>query len=160
MSSLTDKNQKVRIIPYMRKYASDFARLNYEWLTEFFEPEKHDREMLDHPQEYIINNGGEILFAQVVNEIAGTVALIEDGKAFELAKMSVSKRFRGQKIGNLLMTAAIAYSRQKNKEQLWLDSNTKLKPALHLYSKYGFKETSAPSCTPYSRCNIRMKLIL
>jgi ribosomal protein S18 acetylase RimI-like enzyme len=45
-------------------------------------------------------------------------------------------------------------------EILFLDSNTKLTPAISLYRKVGFKEIPVPEDTPYDRCNIRMQIKL
>lgn len=161
MNALSNTDLAVQILCYEDQYAQDFARLNYEWLEEFFVIEKHDREQLDHPKTEIINKGGEILFAKLDQSIVGTVALIPDGNGiFELAKMAVTSSLRGQKIGNKLMQAAISYSERNAIQQIFLESNTKLDPAIHLYRKYGFKEVPSTGCSAYARCNIRMVLDL
>lgn len=151
----------VRILEYDAKYAADFAQLNYEWLNQYFEVEPHDREMLDAPEEYIISKGGQIFFAAVGTEIVGTVALIvESPDTYELAKMGVTNKYRGLKIGKKLIQHAIDYSRQQNKKSIVLESNTKLTPALNLYIQTGFKAAPLNECSPYARCNIRMELKL
>ncbi len=54
---------EVNIVPYKRKYKSDFAKLNYEWLEKYFNTEKgeaEDKRLLNNPEREIIKKGGEI----------------------------------------------------------------------------------------------------
>ncbi len=160
LSCLKDGGE-VEIIKFKDKYADDFARLNYEWIDEFFEIEKHDREQLNNPKDHIIETGGQIFYAKINDEIVGTVALIKtDNNTFELAKMAVTSKYRGYKVGDKLMAACIEYAEEKGSKQLYLESNTKLIPALRLYQKFGFKKAPLDSNTPFKRTNIRMKLHL
>ncbi|HMG07880.1 MAG TPA: GNAT family N-acetyltransferase, partial [Mucilaginibacter sp.] len=113
-----------------------------------------------HPEEHILADGGEILFAQINNDIAATCALIKTGQTdYELAKMAVSPRYQGRKIGNSLLEAAIAKTKELGGTRLWLGSNRGLTPALSLYRKYGFKEFKVDA-TPYARADIHMELDL
>ncbi|RED96605.1 GNAT family N-acetyltransferase [Marinoscillum furvescens] len=161
MNALSKTDLAVQILPFEERYASDFARLNYEWLNQYFEVEPHDREMLDAPKAYIIERGGHIFFARYGEEIVGTVALIvEDEASFELAKMGVDTRYRGLSIGKKLIEHTIAFARTTDKSKLVLESNTKLAPALNLYIKSGFKVITPNENSPYTRCNIRMELSL
>ncbi|RYY25293.1 MAG: MarR family transcriptional regulator, partial [Chitinophagaceae bacterium] len=49
--------------------------------------------------------------------------------------------------------------RELGARKVYLESNTKLEPAINLYYKLGFKKIAgAPS--PYERCNIQMELEL
>src|SRR5690606_5424235 len=90
------RQKEVEVIEFKEEYAKDFADLNYEWIEDLFMIEDHDREILDHPVEYIINKGGQIFLALVEGQAVGTVALIPVGKdSFELAKMAVSSKYRG-----------------------------------------------------------------
>lgn len=160
MNVTSNANLTVEIIEYDDRFAADFARLNYEWLEAYFEVEAHDREMLDAPSEYIIKPGGSIFFARVNEEIAGTFALIrEDAETFELAKMGVTAKYQGLKIGKKLIQHAIDFGRKAGMKRLVLESNTKLIPAINLYISSGFKAVPL-SCSPYARCNIRMELKL
>ena len=74
--------------------------------------------------------------------------------------MAVTEDFKGLRIGQKLMYAAIDYSRRVGKKRIILDSNTKLAPAITLYKKVGFSEIPYDPNTPYQRCNIRMELML
>ncbi len=151
----------MKIIEFESRYAKDFARLNYEWIEEYFSVEAHDREMLDAPEEYIINRGGQIFFAEIDDKIVGTVALIAVGDdSFELAKMAVDKNYRGFRIGEALMSACVEFSAKKGIKKIFLLSHTKLVPAINLYRKFGFEEIPLDSDIPYQRPDIQMELRL
>ena len=141
--------------------AKDFARINYEWISQYFEIEELDRQYLDHPKREIIDHGGEIFFALVDNEVVGTVAMLPvDNKIFELSKMGVSAKYKGHKIGKKLMIEAIKFAREHKAEKIYLESNTSLTPAIHLYRSVGFREVKHNVDTPYARCDIKMELEL
>ena len=151
----------IQIIEFESQYSKDFARLNYEWIEEYFAVEPYDREMLDNPNEFIIGCGRRIIFALSGEEVVGTVALIKtDDDSFELATMAVTEKCRGLKIGNKLMRVCIEYSKKVGKTRLFLLSNTKLTSALNLYKKNGFQEIPLDPQTPYQRTDIQMELLL
>lgn len=153
--------KEVEIIEFNENFKSDFARLNYEWIEELFAIEPHDREILDNPVEYIINNGGQIFFAILENKAVGTVALINfDEDSFELAKMGVSPELQGHKIGHKLMEACLNYAKNSTKNKVFLLSNRKLVPALSLYKKFGFVEVPLDPENQYERTDIQMELLL
>ncbi|WP_342647085.1 bifunctional helix-turn-helix transcriptional regulator/GNAT family N-acetyltransferase [Mucilaginibacter sp. CSA2-8R] len=154
------ESRDVEIVDYQPKYKQAFKDLNEEWITTHFKMEESDYKALDHPEEYILNKGGYILMALYHDEPVGTCALIKmENHTFELAKMAVSPKAKGKGIGLLLGNAAINTARQAGAKQLYLESNTVLKPAINLYHKLGFtKIIGVPS--PYERCNIQMSLKL
>ena len=78
---------------------------------------------------------------------------------YELAKMGVHPEFHGQGIGYLLGKAVIEKARSLGATTLYLESNTKLTPALNLYRKLGFQEVQAHE-SPYERSNIQMVLTM
>jgi putative acetyltransferase len=151
--------QELELSGYQKKYANDFKRLNLEWIEKYFVVEEHDLEQLSHPEEHIINGGGEILFALYNDDVAGVCALIKTGDdEFELAKMAVSPNFQGLQIGYKLGLHSIKIAKQMGAKRVWLESNRKLTPALNLYRKLGFKEIPL-TFTPYARADIRMELM-
>ena len=153
-------NSPVKVITYEPQYARHFKNLNIEWINTYFTVEEHDLEQLNHPEDHILADGGEIFFAQINDDIAGTCALVKTGSAeYELAKMAVSPKYQGRKIGNALMDAVIAKTKELGGTHLWLGSNRVLVPAISLYKKYGFTEFNVAT-TPYQRANIHMELIL
>ncbi len=154
------EGDKVSIIDYTPEHKHDFKRLNEEWITQYFKMEESDHKALDHPEEYIIKNGGHIFIALYDGEAVGACALIKmDDKKFELAKMAVSPKAQGKSIGMLLGVASIEKAKELGAETVFLESNTKLKPAISLYRKLGFEKITGPP-SPYERANIQMELKL
>ena len=152
----------VSIVEFDPMYATKFADLNYQWIAETYGIEQHDHDILDHPQEAVIDVGGQIFFALTHGEVAGTVAMIPyEDDAFELTKMAVDPAFRGQGIGDHLMNACIELARgSSDRKRITLESNTKQVAAIRLYRKFGFEETPLDPNSQYVRANIRMELIV
>jgi DNA-binding MarR family transcriptional regulator/GNAT superfamily N-acetyltransferase len=152
---------EVRLLDYSPMYQADFKRLNVEWIERYFRLEEADLKALDHPDEYIIQRGGYILLAEYQGQVVGTCALLYmDANTYELAKMAVSPTAHGLGIGEQLGRAAIAKAKTLGATSLYLESNTKLTPAINLYHKLGFQKTVAGAPSPYERCNIQMELSL
>jgi GNAT superfamily N-acetyltransferase len=155
-------NEQVEIATYNPKYKKSFKDLNIEWISNYFVVEPNDVKALDHAEDYIINKGGEIFAAILNDEVLGVCALIKsDGKDYdyELAKMAVSPKAQGKGIGLLLAESAIKWAKEKGAAKIYLESNTKLKPAIKLYEKLGFKEITGLS-SAYDRVDIQMMLTL
>ena len=156
---MKNKDQ-VEITTYNPKYQKSFKDLNIEWISTYFVVEPNDVKALDHAEEYIINKGGEIFSAILNDEVLGVCALIKsDGKEYdyELAKMAVSPKAQGKGVGLLLAESAIKWATKKGASKIYLESNTKLKPAIKLYEKLGFKEITGISSS-YDRVDIQMIL--
>ena len=152
----------VSIVPYRAEYREAFAALNKEWISTYFKMEDADYRILDHPEEYILGNGGSIMVALYNDEPVGVCALVkmnDPNYDFELAKMAVSPKMQGKNIGWLLGQAIVAKARALGASIVYLESNTILKPAINLYHKLGFQKISGHH-TPYERCNIQMALHL
>jgi ribosomal protein S18 acetylase RimI-like enzyme len=150
----------IEIIEYSEQYNDAFAALNKAWLRKYFTVEPIDEKIFANPAEYIVDNGGYIFFVKSNNVIAGTFALmkIKDG-VFELSKMAVDEKFQGQKIGNKMLAFSLEKAKELGASKVILYSNTALHPAIHLYSKFGFKEVPLGS-VDYKRANIKMEIEL
>src|SRR4051812_29208848 len=146
------------IIEYSGRYNEDFAALNKAWLQKYFTVEPVDEKIFANPEEYIIGNGGYIFFAKSDDAIAGTFALIkiEDG-VFELSKMAVDEKFQGQKIGSKMIEFSLEKAKELGARKVILYSNKALKPAIHLYNKFGFKEVPLGT-VEYTRADIKMEI--
>lgn len=156
------ESKYVEIVEYEHQYQSAFRSLNEEWISTFFEMEEADYKALDHPEEYILNNGGKIYVALYNGEPLGVCALIKMDELsydFELAKMAVSPKVQGKNIGWLLGQAVINAAKDLGASKIYLESNTILEPAVNLYYKLGFRKIAGHP-TPYKRCNIQMELSL
>ena len=115
------------------------------------------------PGGYIIAPGGEILFAceKATGLALGTCALIKRGdNVVELAKMGVFKSGRGHGLGKLLLSAAIEKARAMGFNKIYLETNSKLAPALGLYRHLGFVQMAFPWASDYSRADVYMELDL
>jgi N-acetylglutamate synthase-like GNAT family acetyltransferase len=125
--------------------------------------EEHDLIQLIHPEENILQTGGQIIMALADEKRIGCCALIfvKPG-VYEVAKMAVSERYRGFGIGRKLLEYTIAQAKMLGAHTLELASNTKLANAVHLYESLGFRhlppEKVEPS--PYARANVFMELHL
>jgi DNA-binding MarR family transcriptional regulator/GNAT superfamily N-acetyltransferase len=149
---------EVEIHPYRPAWAPHFERINVEWLERWFVVEPVDREVLSQPGKYVIDRGGTILFATLDGEVIGTAALLhEHDGIYELSKMAVETGFRGLGAGRKLLDAAIAEFRRLGGKTLFLESNSRLKPALTLYESAGFVHEPAPRPgSHYARADVYM----
>jgi GNAT superfamily N-acetyltransferase len=151
---------QVQILPYSPAYNSAFKAINQAWVESLFSLEPFDIEQFERPEETIIKTGGTIIFAKLGDEILGTVALYKSGDdTFEMIKMGVDPKAQGKGIGMLLGRSIIAKAREMGGKKLVLYSNTKLKAALHIYEKLGFRSV-VPEEGKYCRCDIKMEMDL
>ncbi len=151
---------EVRVIDFRPEHGQAFRDLNLAWIRQHWEPEAADFKALDHPDEYILEPGGQILLAERDGDILGTVALLKmpDG-GVELAKMTVAETARGLGIGKLLIQAAVERARQLGAHRVFLESNSVLEPAIAMYEANGFSYIEGVA-SPYARCNVQMELKL
>ena len=87
---------------------------------------------------------GRLLLVEVDGEIAGTISLRKIREdAGEIKRMYVKPKFRGKKLGNLLIEEVIKISQRNEFSKLYLDTAHFMSSAISLYKKYGFKETTS-----------------
>lgn len=155
-------SNKISIVNYEEKYQHAFRELNVEWISKYFRMEEADFKALDNPNSYILDKGGHILVALLGEEPVGVCALIkmkDELYDFELAKMAVAPKAQGMKIGWMIGIAILEKARSVGAKCIFLESNTKLSPAISMYYKLGFtKVEGRPS--PYERADIQMQYIL
>lgn len=156
------ESKDVQIIPYQDQYRAHFKSLNEEWISTYFSMEEADYIALDNPQTHILDKGGKIFIALYQNEPVGVCAFIKMDDPvydYELAKMAVSPKAQGKGIGKQLGEAVIKAANEMGASRIYLESNTRLTPAINLYHKLGFQKVVGRP-TPYQRCNIQMELTL
>jgi ribosomal protein S18 acetylase RimI-like enzyme len=149
----------IRIVDFDPRWRADFARLNIQWLEQYFVVEPIDREVLSDPDTHILAEGGHVLFAiDEDDRVVGTVALKHEGDGvYELTKMAVDPSVRGRGIGRLLMEGALRTYRAVEGRELFLESNSSLAPALNLYESVGFRHHPAPRPgSHYARADVYM----
>lgn len=163
--SPSDKPSQVEVVTYREPLREPFARLNRQWIEQYFRLEPADLESFADPHGAFVAPGGEVLFALVDGEALGTCALRKESEdTYELCKMAVAPEARGRGLGDVLLRAAIEAARERGARRVYLVSNTRLGPALALYRKHGFVTTrSGPEVSQeagYARADIEMVLTL
>jgi putative acetyltransferase len=142
--------------------ATAFRTINEEWISRLFTLTDEDRKVLSDPLGQIVDPGGDVLLAHAGDgEAVGCVALLPHGDGiFELAKMGVTPRAQGAGIGRRLVGAAVARAAELGGRWVFLGTNSRLAPALHLYEAAGFRRIARdelPVADYYARADILMK---
>jgi ribosomal protein S18 acetylase RimI-like enzyme len=150
----------VTIIPFSVELTEPIKTLNIEWLKKYFKIEPKDERVLSNPKEEIIDKGGMIFYAKYNGEIVGTISLIKMTVGiFELSKMAVTDGAQGLGIGTKLLQHCIEVAEESAIQKIVLYSNRRLKSAIHLYEKFGFKEVLLEDGV-YERADIKMEKII
>jgi putative acetyltransferase len=142
------------------QHCDDFIRLNEQWIQEHFAIEEADRQLAADPWQ-IVRGGGHWISLVIAGRVVGVCALVkEDDRRYQLARMAVEPSEQGKGYGSLLITAAIQRAQADGAMSISLLSNTKLRPAISLYQKHGFRTLCEGPHPVYARCNIVMELSL
>jgi len=146
------------VVTYREEWRGEFERLNREWIETWFVLEEADLAIFRDPVATIIRPGGQIFFVLEGDQVLGTCAVIPHRpEQHEIAKMAVAAGARGRGYGDLLMEAALEFSRQAGARRMIIVSNTKLAPAIRLYEKHSFRRVSLDPHEQYARADIRME---
>lgn len=130
----------MKIVEYDRKYLKDFVELNTAWVERYFVMEQADREVLEHVEE-LLKNGSMVYFAIEEEKVLATCMAMPMGDdVWEICKLAASGQYTGTGAGSKVFKACMDYALEKGAKKLMLISNRKLKPALHIYEKFGFRE--------------------
>ena len=145
--------------------ARAFREINEDWISRMFTLTGSDRTLLADPVTRIVEPGGSVLIARDGSGRAvGCVAVIAYGEGvFELAKMGVRPDAQGGGIGRRLVEAAIRRAAELGGRRLFLGTNGRLAPAVHLYEQAGFRRITReqlPVADYYARADILMELQL
>lgn len=148
----------MKIVSYEPKYKQAFIDLNIAWIEAFFVPEAADYEVLDHVEEQL-QRGGMIYFAVEGEAVLATCMAhpLEDD-VWEICKLAASGQYTGTGAGSAVFKACMEYAVAHGAKKLRLISNRRLKPALHIYEKFGFLEVPLRKETwGYERADIEME---
>ena len=150
-----------------------FRALNEQWIAKYFRIEDKDRETLNDPMGKILEPGGHIFLACLGEKPVGTCALIamepivyEIARiipgVYEVAKMAVDETHRGAGIGRAILEYAISEAARLGAHRLYLETNSNLTNAIHLYESVGFRHLDPARIkpSPYSRANVFMEKFL
>jgi putative acetyltransferase len=149
--------------PFQAGDETAFRELNEAWIQLFFSIEAKDREVLGDPVEHILRPGGDIVMAILGDRTIGCCALLAMGDgSFEIGKMAVSEESRGFGVGRKLLARVVERAREIGAKRLYLETNTKLPNAIHLYEAQGFTHLPAERVrrSPYTRSNVYMEMFL
>ena len=83
------------------------------------------------------------IWNEVVDEgtaLATCMAKPMEGSTWELCKLGSNKNRKHSGSGSMVFEAAMNWAIRHGAGRLFLISNSKLSPALHIYEKYGFTE--------------------
>lgn len=146
------------IEPYDARWKQAFYDLNIWWLEKYFDVEPIDEVVLSDPEGALLDQGGEIFFAVLDGKAVGTVAMkCQNAGVFELTKLGVDPDAQQAGMGRALCLKVIERFGARGGKTLFLETNTKLEPAIALYWKLGFVQKPFPEDSPYARSNYYME---
>lgn len=148
----------ITIVDFKPDHQPYFERLNRNWIEKYFTMEEMDNYILQHPGDAIIKQGGAILIALHEGNVVGCVALRKTGdKVFEFTKMAVDETYRRKGIAEKLSYASFKKATELGAKEVFLFSNSILKPAIALYEKLGFTHVPLGD-VKYKRSNVKMSI--
>ena len=131
----------MEIVEYNAKYKDDFIQFNKDWILDNFGVlEKEDIETFDTIDEELAK-GGMIYFA--VEDGAALAACMTkpmENDTWEICKLCSNKNRPHKGCGTAVFYAAMQWAVDHGAKRLFILSNSKLKAAIHIYEKCGFKE--------------------
>jgi len=89
---------------------------------------------------YAYPEGGIILCRDEENDIGCVAIRKQEGEIAELKRMYLKPRFQGMGFGRELMEQAIGLAKELGYRKIRLDTLDTMRPAIHLYKSYGFRE--------------------
>lgn len=152
-------SMKFKIIKWEDRFAKAYIDLSIEWLEKYVSVEPGDLEIIEHPYEAVLNNGGMIWFALLDNTPIGTVTMIKSNDSYEVAKLDVTEKYKKLGIGERLMKVAIEFARENSTKKIYLFTNHNLIPAINLYKKCGFVQIPLID-NKYIESDMKMELYL
>lgn len=130
----------MEIIEYQENYKKDFIALNIDWIRRYFVPEQADYDVLDNVDK-LLQKGSMIYFAVENGAVLATcMATPLQDTVWEIQKLAATGQYTGKGAGSAVFRACMDYAIAHGAQKLTLISNRRLKPALHIYKKFGFQE--------------------
>ena len=151
--------KELQLRKYEDKYHKQFKDISLDWLNKYDLYEKADADLLDNPNKYL-EKGSSIFLAHFNDKVVGTISLIPiDKYNYEILKLGVVDGYKGLGIGAKLMQVCIAICIEKKVKTITLESSSRLKSALKLYEKLGFKHIEIVD-THFESADVKMELKL
>ncbi|KAI9301078.1 acyl-CoA N-acyltransferase [Cunninghamella echinulata] len=160
---VVDKNEKtitnkLYVTTYDPIYKQDFKKINLHWIEKYFTVEPSDIHQLDHPEENILQPGGEMFFLVENNQVVGTVVMVMKHGQCELGKLAIVDHLQSKGYSHPLMKEAIQWAKDKKLPDILILCSTLLAAPVRLYRKYGFETIYEGKHPDYDRCDLVMKL--
>lgn len=76
---------------------------------------------------------------------------------WEICKLATDERYEGHGAESAVFKACMDYALENGANKLTILSNSILKPALHIYEKYGFYEIPVDNTHHYKRVDIQFE---
>lgn len=131
----------MNIVKYEAKYRNSFVQFNTDWIVDNFgNLEKEDIETFEKIEEEL--KAGAMIYFAIEDDVvlATCMAKPMNGATWEICKLASNKHREHKGCGSAVFEAAMQWAIEHDAKRLFILSNSKLKPALHIYEKYGFKE--------------------
>lgn len=156
--TLALQREAVRVVTFQPALREHFYQLNAAWLRKYFYVEEIDDRVLSNPEQEILAAGGQVFFALLGDAVVGTCALMQESDdSCELTKMAVDECYQGLGIGRCLIEAAIGEFTRRRGKTLFLETNSKLAPAIRLYESVGFEhQSTVRPDSHYQRADVYM----
>lgn len=151
----------MEIIKYQQRFKKDFIELNIAWVEKYWVMEQADRDILEHVEE-LLEKGSMIFFAVEDDKVLATcMAMPLEGDVWELCKLAATGQYTGKGAGSAVFKAGMEWAVEHGAKKLTLISNSRLKPALHIYEKFGFREVPLDKAYwGYERADIQFELVM
>lgn len=147
----------MNIVSYQEKYKKDFIMLNLAWIKKYFKVEAQDVKMLNDVEDFLAR-GAAVYFAVEQDQIIATCMVAPiNGQVWEICKLATDPEHMGKGAGSAVLRACINYATAHNAKKLMIVTNTILSAAMHLYTKFGFREVPIDNME-YERVNIQLEL--
>lgn len=151
-------NQNEAVSKLFKEY-TDMLIENDSSFRKYLDIQNYNEEMEHLESKYGLPNG-RLYLVYCDEELAGCIGLRKiDSQNCEMKRLYVRPKFRGQKIGNLLVEKIIDDAKKIGYSHMLLDTLPFLKSAIHMYKKYGFYEIDRYNDSPMN-ISIYMKLDL
>ena len=122
---------------YVNVYLECWKFINYCLTTDLWNIDKS----------YMTNKGSQIFVAEWKGKVVGMVGLMHDethhSGVAELQRMSVSQKCRRMGIARRLMDELMQYAKEQRYDKVVLSTTSAQRPAITLYTKYGFRYLSS-----------------
>lgn len=131
----------MQVVTFKEKYRQPFIDFNTDWIVSNFGfLEDHDKETFEHIDNEL--NQGAMIFFAIEDEIPLACCMSKpmQDTTWEICKLGSNKNVPHKGAGSLVFEAAMEWALEHGAKRLFIISNSKLKPALHIYEKYGFQE--------------------